>query len=256
MNISKTNKLGLLLIDDDFKAFKGMRFKEPKKNVESKINGVKSDELEEDLTKQKITYLRTTVLNDNRDLKVMRLSKNILENCKLINLEHVKENLFVEDFDFESLVILLGSDNEGLIKISRVGSDFDFIFLENLNDLKVHYNTYNFLSNDFYLQYENMGGNDLVIKILTYLYYGDITSKFIPRKAKVKINNFKHLLNNSKHNIVYVDSLWKQRISTEGFKVSGHFRLQPFGEGRKKRRLIWIESFNKEGYNRLATVEL
>lgn len=256
MNISKTNKLGLFLIDDDFKAFKGMRFKKPEEDVKSKINGVKANELEEDLSNQKITYLRTVVLNDNRDLKVMRLSKNILENCKLINLDHVKEDLIIDDFNFESLVILLGSDNEGLIKISRVGSDFDFVFLENLNDLKVHYNTYNFLSNDFYLKYENMDGNDLVIKILTYLYYGDITSKFIPRKAKVKINNFKYLLNNSKYNITYVDSLWKQRISTEGFKVSGHFRLQPFGEGRKKRKLIWIESFTKEGYSRLATIEL
>jgi hypothetical protein len=32
--------------------------------------------------------------------------------------------------------------------------------------------------------------------------------------------------------------------------------MQPFGEARSKRKLIWIEGFSKDGYNRKATKEL
>ena len=60
-----------------------------------------------------------------------------------------------------------------------------------------------------------------VIKILTYLYFGDITERFIKAKQKAKIGHYSKILNNSKTDITFVDSLWRERISTEGFKVMG-----------------------------------
>lgn len=50
------------------------------------------------------------------------------------------------------------------------------------------------------------------------------------------------------------DSKWYTEISNdESFQVSGHFRLQPYGDGKK--RLIWINEFTKKGYHRKATID-
>ena len=49
------------------------------------------------------------------------------------------------------------------------------------------------------------------------------------------------------------DSKWYTEISNdESFQVSGHFRLQPYGDGT--RRLIWINEYTKNGYHRKATI--
>ena len=50
------------------------------------------------------------------------------------------------------------------------------------------------------------------------------------------------------------DSKWYTEIcNDESFKVSEHFRLQPYGDGT--RRLIWINEFTKNGYHRKATID-
>jgi len=38
------------------------------------------------------------------------------------------------------------------------------------------------------------------------------------------------------------------------FSVNGHFRSQPHGKGRTKRKLIWISDFVKNGYSRKAKI--
>lgn len=50
------------------------------------------------------------------------------------------------------------------------------------------------------------------------------------------------------------DSKWFTEICNNNeFIVSGHFRLQPYGDGTK--RLIWINEFMKHGYHRKALIE-
>ena len=97
---------------------------------------------------------------------MLRLTKNIVNNCKLINIESIKENINISDFSFDSLVILLENDNHGLIKINRAGSDFDFLYLKNLNNLEqIYFDTYSFLTKEFNF---NDGGEDanFIVKIL------------------------------------------------------------------------------------------
>lgn len=54
----------------------------------------------------------------------------------------------------------------------------------------------------------------------------------------------------------YIDCSWFTTIiRTEGFKVRGHFRLQPCGTGRKDHKLIYINEFEKHGYVRRAKIE-
>lgn len=50
------------------------------------------------------------------------------------------------------------------------------------------------------------------------------------------------------------DSKWFTEVCNNNeFVVSGHFRLQPYGDG--SRRLIWINEFKKNGYHRKALIE-
>jgi hypothetical protein len=52
-----------------------------------------------------------------------------------------------------------------------------------------------------------------------------------------------------------LDSTWFTTIvRSEGFKVGGHFRMQPFGKNLSDRKLIWISPFDKNGYTRKAKI--
>jgi len=252
MNIKKTNPYGVKIIQSGFKGLSN----EIVEDVKTKVNNENVYEFIEK-HKNQSSMIRMGVFEDNKDSKIFRLSKTVSNNSQLINIDSIKENLDISNFDFDSMTILLENDKAGLIKIERTGTDFDFLYLKNLQvgKLEVYFDTYSFLTKEFNFN-QNIEESIFVIQILTYLYYGDITSKFIKSKNEIKLSSFTKFLNNSIYNITFVDSLWKQRISTEGFKVRGHFRLQPIGEGRKKRKLIWIEEFNKDGYNRKATREL
>lgn len=253
MNIKKTNPIGISLLEKRFGMLRDIKESVLKKD-RPRIN---NQDVEKFVEEKKDKFMvRMSVFDYNKNQKVLRLTKNIVRNCKLINLDLIKENINISDFDFDSLVILLENDNSGLIKIDRAGSDFDFLYLKNLNNLEhVYFETYSFLTKEFNFN-DGCEDSNFVVQILAYLYYGEITNKVLKPKAKTKINSFSSFLNNSKFPVTYVDSLWKQRVCVNGFKVRGHFRMQPFGEDRSKRKLIWIEEFSKEGYNRKATREL
>ena len=53
---------------------------------------------------------------------------------------------------------------------------------------------------------------------------------------------------------IYIkDTALESFRNEECFQVSGHFRLQPYGDGT--RRLIWINEYTKNGYHRKATID-
>jgi len=89
--------------------------------------------------------------------------------------------------------------------------------------------------------------------IMLYINHGNIDTKFVEPKHKFKVDGFNYR-NKDKFNMYYIDTTWKMRINTEGFPVRGHFRLQPYKF--KKAELIWIEAYQKKGYNRKAGIEL
>ena len=73
-------------------------------------------------------------------------------------------------------------------------------------------------------------------------------------KKDVKKNKKIHTITETGLDFYTFDSKWYTEISnTESFQVSGHFRLQPYGDGT--RRLIWINEFTKHGYHRKATID-
>ncbi len=97
-----------------------------------------------------------------------------------------------------------------------------------------------------------------IMRILTFVELGDI--EILELKGGRNNGGKKNLdkITNTSNNTVYVvDSSWnKIIIRTTGFAVRGHFRLQPYGESMKDRKLIWISAFEKHGYHRRPTAEI
>ena len=90
----------------------------------------------------------------------------------------------------------------------------------------------------------------------TFLKYADVEviniygnqRKLLPDKSDV-------IENKSGVRVQYIDSKWiREIIRLEGFKVRGHFRLQPVKDedGEWTRKLIYINEFEKHGYHRRA----
>lgn len=250
MNILKKNRVSLYLLKNLPSLYKNVI-----KNSSYFITN--GDLMTDDL--DKFTFINL-LYNFNKNTKILHLSKNVIDNAKLINYESIKENIDDSGFNFNSLGILLNNDEAGFIKVERYGDDLHFLFVWNLCDNlqnlipSVGVNTYNFKTKNFING--ELDHSIFVVKILTYLMYGDITEKILTPNKKIKTHDYLTFTNNSKETIIYVDSLWRQRINASGFKVSGHFRLQPIGENRRDRKLIWIEEYQKHGYNRRATIEI
>ena len=93
------------------------------------------------------------------------------------------------------------------------------------------------------------------IQYLIFLEFSELETVVL--KPNVKIGNKKdgRYLNDSREDIVIVDSTWNKIIvKSGGFGVSSHFRWQPYGGfGSSKRKLIYIKDYIKEGYTRNAT---
>ena len=84
----------------------------------------------------------------------------------------------------------------------------------------------------------------------------DVDQKIIQPKEKFRENGNKHY-NESESDLIILDCRWfTELIRDIPFLVKGHFRWQPIGEGRNRKKLIWIEDFKKEGYHRKAAKKL
>lgn len=95
-----------------------------------------------------------------------------------------------------------------------------------------------------------------LLNACTFLKYADVEvinvygnqRKQLPDKSDV-------IENKSGVRVKYIDSRWiREIIRLEGFKVRGHFRLQPMKdeEGEWIRKLIYINEYEKHGYHRRA----
>ena len=95
-----------------------------------------------------------------------------------------------------------------------------------------------------------------LLDVSLFLKYADVEvisiygnqRKTLPDKSDV-------VENKSGVRVQYIDSRWvREIIRAEGFKVRGHFRLQPIKdeEGEWTRKLIYINEFEKHGYHRRA----
>jgi hypothetical protein len=93
-----------------------------------------------------------------------------------------------------------------------------------------------------------------LVSFICFMKYCEVETKIIGAGKKEKFIGTKYL-NETNRKIEIVDSTWFTTIvKSEGFHVRGHFRFQPFGEGLKNKKLIWISDFEKAGYTKKAKV--
>lgn len=87
------------------------------------------------------------------------------------------------------------------------------------------------------------------VLITLFIKYAEVETKILPAGQKVKgiECNYK---NDTKNKIFFLNSTWfTTLIKSDGFKVRGHLRLQPYKkEGVWTKRFIWINDFEKTGY--------
>lgn len=86
--------------------------------------------------------------------------------------------------------------------------------------------------------------------------YAQVETVLLPPNSKVKGINCKYV-NDTQIPFTYLDSKWfTELVKSDGFSVSGHFRLQPVKkDGKWTKELIWINPFEKTGYTSKARKE-
>lgn len=88
----------------------------------------------------------------------------------------------------------------------------------------------------------------IIVALLFFLEYAEVQVKNVPAKSKKVEINCKYINETDFNYTIYNSSWFTTLVKSDSFKVRGHFRLQPFGDGLKDRKLIWINEFVKEGY--------
>lgn len=92
-----------------------------------------------------------------------------------------------------------------------------------------------------------------IYKFLCFFYLTDNQEVIIPPGQVHGTRKQGKIRNDFRFPVTIVNKNWNLTIiRNEGFSVSGHFRLQPYGPGRTMNKLIFIEPFEKSGYKRVA----
>lgn len=97
---------------------------------------------------------------------------------------------------------------------------------------------------------------DMVLDYLCLRQWAEVQLRQVSSTVKREVKKKKRTQIVTETGLEYYtfDSKWYTEIcNNESFRVSGHFRLQPYGDGT--RRLIWINEFTKNGYHRKATID-
>lgn len=91
-----------------------------------------------------------------------------------------------------------------------------------------------------------------------FINFAEVETKVMKPNAQIWDERMVNAIYNNKtrNNITVIDSTWYTNLVSSGaFNVRGHFRLQPCGPNNSKRKLTWINEFQKEGYHRKAKIE-
>lgn len=97
---------------------------------------------------------------------------------------------------------------------------------------------------------------DEAIRIISFLFFADTTEELLKPGSSVGTKKGVKLVNRTKFDIINVGSNWNiNKVLDEKFGVSGHWRLQRYGTGLVLVKLIWIDAYEKQGYNLRAGKE-
>jgi hypothetical protein len=72
----------------------------------------------------------------------------------------------------------------------------------------------------------------------------------VPPNGRGKTSHDKYINENKKSIKIWDSRKFNTYVRLDGFTVTGHIRHQRIGKDRKGHKLIWIDEFQKHGYNR------
>lgn len=242
--------------------------KETKEYLDAKVNGDVPEwsfSLKNTDFKKNIYYL-TNPISTAKDVFVDKLNEN-----SAISYEWAKNAK-----DFQKCIILPNEKwPDNIFLVEKKGMKVfigQFAFVKTINDYVGFISIYDYsvkndgsalwLSHTINLKMDDADAmterNFSIIPYFIFLDYAEIEEKTI--KAGTKSNGISKKsgsTNLSEFDVKRIDSMYFTRIHREeGFSVSGHFRLQPCGEGMRDRKLIYINPFEKNGYTRRAKIEM
>ena len=164
----------------------------------------------------------------------VEIRKEVAENCAMIYANMIlamKNGVFTVFAKGGEILALIDENNE----ISYLGKDMPE------HDLSLSRFAYIFFS------------------FLIFKKYASVDLVFVEKgkKKKTSIADNGKIVNDTGVDVILLDSTWfREIIRNEGFKVRGHFRLQPYKDenGKWTRKLIYINEFEKHGYHRRAKI--
>jgi hypothetical protein len=190
-------------------------------------------------------------IEDNRD--------KLLDLSLILNIGDAAGTIIIGDFQFCYKIQSTAGDDQWLYSI-YVFNGYNFIGLV--------YNEHDGeLDKKYFYASSLVTGNDnptieergdagkrlfgLLLTAINFLKCAEIETKFLPPSRQIWDGPTCLYNNKSKYPIEIIDSTWfTTLVKSDGFKVRGHLRLQPYGEGMTKRKLVWINEFQKNGYTR------
>lgn len=191
--------------------------------------------------------------------KCYYITKTIIEKIDLLKIKNYNWNVFSE-INLGKYVFIF--DNNSLLSFSVRDVSIDFFYLSALssNDFyKPKYLRF-FLDKSTFEMSNEFDDKDMseaakhIYKLFCFFFLSENTEIIInagrSHGTRKQINNLSNDLNLP---VTIVNSNWNiTSIRTDGFNVSGHFRLQPCGLQFSETKMIFIEPFKKHGYIRKA----
>lgn len=212
----------------------------------------------------KISKSLDKFIDNNSIKKFDKLLYNIV-NKELLPSRYFGANLYYNhEADFKYIILL---NNSYYLLYVRYAKEeyFEFEIL-NINTsiyekktIHLKLDTLQFTEYNYKISEIKLLENNVYVKIsklLIFLLFVEVEEKitYINPPSKKKMFDPKTGLKKlSPLKIINADINYNTTVIHKGqFNVSGHFRLQPCGEGRKKHKLIFINEFVKSGYKRRA----
>lgn len=196
---------------------------------------------------QEVTYLLEFGFMET---KVFLVRETALDIARKINIKDEGRFTYLERVPEGDYAFILNQN--AFMKFFRIATRFVVFVLER-DEKGEHYCMFNFETNR---GYDQIGEDDmsqryahLFFQLCIFWQFAEPETILLPEGRKSGTRKNGKVLNDAPFGVTMLDSTWnKIVVRTDGFDVNGHLRLQPVGEGRKDRKLIWINPFKKQGY--------
>jgi hypothetical protein len=196
------------------------------------------------------------VMTDISGIKVYVIRKTVQEIMSKINIKEEKRFDYLSKAEDGNKIMVL--DESRFFKYYKNGSRIVVVDITIEGD-RAGYVMWNYeLDSEYSSRKDNQAmaeAQNTFLQLMIFMEYAKHEEVFLKPSQKDGTRAQGKVLNDTKQNLIVVDSTWnKVIIRTEGFKVGeetgGFLAIRACGVGRYDRKLVWIRPFEKKGYTR------